>query len=153
MLEGHLYRACHRVHMEYQPRNYRISLPINDWELPLSDQISDENPSQMFKTHCVQFRKRIKRIIGDEILYPNARGVIFPSQVISTFLSNSIDLFQSFHSLQIIAEKVIKEVFIQENRLLSLVQAYDLWQGQGRIGALFPRYFLLNVCISQCMMQ
>lgn len=83
-------------------------------------------------------------MIGEEIMFPQARQAIFPSQLISIFLSNAFDLLQSLSMLELITAKVVKHEFQPSNKLLLATQRYDLWEGNAHIGGIFLRYFLLS---------
>lgn len=85
-----------------------------------------------------------KRVIGEEILFPRERWAIFPSQLISIFLSNMFDLLQSLSMLELIAAKVVKHVFLLGNKLLLAIQRYDLWEGNAHIGGIFLWHLLLS---------
>lgn len=63
---------------------------------------------------------------------------IYPSQFVSIFLSNVFDLLKSLSMLELIASKVVKDVFLHGNKLLVVVQKYDLWEGNAHIGGIFP---------------
>ncbi|GLJ12406.1 hypothetical protein SUGI_0190180 [Cryptomeria japonica] len=139
--------GCRMAHIEYMSQNYRVAISVAPGERPFSDKILDEQLAQVFNVHCYQYKKSIKRIIGDEILFPQARRVFFPSQLVSIYLSNALDLLQSLSSLELIARKVVKNELLSDNKLLLAVQNYDLWKGQAYIGGLFPWHFLLNGCV------
>lgn len=97
--------------MEYMSHKFRVNISVEEWERPLIDHISYDQLGQVFLTHSYQVRKSIKHLIGEEILFPQARRLIFPSHLVSIFLLNSLDMLQSLSLLEIIASKVVKEIF------------------------------------------
>lgn len=110
-----------------------------DWEHPYSGHITDEILGQFFNVQSNHTRRSVKRIIGEEILFPQAGRLIFPYQLVSIFLSNTLDLLQSLELLEIITERVACDVYLPSNKLISIVQKYDMWEGEVEIGGLFQR--------------
>lgn len=136
--------TCHRENLEYIPQNYRINISMPEWEQPFSEHITNEHIGLVFLSHSYQVWKSIKRIISEHILFPQSRRIIFSSQLVSIFLSNALYLLQSMPLLEIIFAKVVRYVFLLDNKILLVVQRYDLWDGATYIGGIFPRQFLLN---------
>ena len=71
----------------------------------------------MFIMHSHMVRTAIQNIIGEELLCPSALVFLYPSRVISIFLSNAMDLLQSPDMLRVLAHKVILPHFLVDNKL------------------------------------
>ncbi|GLJ25419.1 hypothetical protein SUGI_0486700 [Cryptomeria japonica] len=91
--------------MDYKPRNYRVHISMADWECPFTGHITNDMLHQVFNTSNYQ-KRSVKMIIREEILFPQASKLLFPSQLVSIFLSNAMDLLQSLDSLEHIAKRV-----------------------------------------------
>ena len=77
---------------------------------------------QMFIVHSPTVRREIRHIIGEELLCPLAPLFFYPSQLISLFLSNVMDLMQSLEMLHALARKVIHPHFLASNKLILAMQ-------------------------------
>ena len=113
-------------------------------EVVLLRHITDEVMNQIFITHSHSVRIVIRHINGEELLCPSALVFIYPSQVISIFLSNAMDLLQSPDMLQVLASKVIFPHFLMDNKLDMAMKKYDLWNGMALVGGLFSHFQLLQ---------
>lgn len=120
-------------------------ISVADWECPYSGHDTDEVLGQVFHVQSNHTRRSVKRIIGEEIIiFPQASRLIFPSQLLSIFLWNALDLLQSLELLEIIVERLVCDVYLPANKLISTIEKYDMWEGESEIGGLFPRYLLQN---------
>lgn len=130
--------------MEFFPHNYRIFILVNEWELPISEEIGDVELQLVFKDHCATLKNHIKRVVGGEILEPEAKRLIYPSHLLSIFISNLMDLLQDVKLVESVTNKVVNEEYLQNDVLYKSYQRYDLWKGHGYVGGLFPKHFLLH---------
>ena len=132
--------ACEMCHKQYRvimPKKNCIWLPPALEEVVLPSHVTDEVMNQMFIMHSHVVRRAIQHIIGEELLFPLALLFLYPSQVISIFLSNAMDLLQSPKMLQVLARKVILPHFLVDNELTLAMQKYDLWNGMALVGGFF----------------
>lgn len=136
--------TCSSLHMDYYPRNYRVFLELKDWELPFLGCIKDDMLAVIFFCDRPHIRRGIKRTIGHEILFPPGKRLIYPSQILSIFLSNALDLLQSPFHLELIVSRFVRPGFLQGGRLVKACQKYDLWSGAALIGSLFHHHALLS---------
>ena len=92
--------TCHMQHRLVMPKKNRIWLQSALDEVVLPRHIMDEVLNQMFIMNSHSVSSAIRCIIGEELLCPSALVFLYPSQVISIFLSNAMDLLQSPELLQ-----------------------------------------------------
>lgn len=62
---------------------------------------------------------------------------LYPSNLVSIFLSNALDIMQSPQLLQSLDTKVPRHYFLANNKPIVSMQHYDLWVGQALVGRLF----------------
>ena len=113
------------LHMEYYPRNYRIFLELEGWEQSFLGWIKDDMLLTPFFYDCPHIRRGIKRIIGNAILFPTGKRLIYPSHILPVFLSNSMELLQSPFHVELLAARFIRSVYLHENKLSKFCQRYD----------------------------
>ena len=135
---------CHKQHRILLSKKFHIWLQLTLDEAVLPKHVTDEVMNQMFIMHSHTVRTAIQNIIGEELLHPLALVFLYPSQVISIFLSNAMDLLQSLDMLQALARKVIFPHFLVDNKLNMAMQKYDLWNGMALVGGLFSHFQLLQ---------
>ena len=126
--------TCHLQHRIVMPKNFQIWIqPALDEDV-LPKPITDEVICQMFIINSNLVCSSIRCIIGEELLCPSALVFFYPSQFISIFLSNVMDLIQSPELLQVLAHKVILPLFLLDFKLEQAMQKYDLWNGMALVG-------------------
>ena len=135
---------CHKQHYVIMPENFCIFLPPALEENVLPNIIIDEVLDQMFLIYSITVRRAIRYIIGEELLCPSALMFFYPSQLVSIFLSNAMDLLQSLEMLQALAHKVIRPHYLVDNKLILAMKKYDLWNGVALVGGLFSHFQLLH---------
>ena len=128
------------------PKKNSIWLPPTLEEVVLPSHVTNEVMNQMFIMHSPTVQTVIRHIIGEELLYPLALVFLYPSKVISIFLSNAMDLLQSPDMLQALAQKVILPHFLVDKKLTMVMQKYDLWNDMALVGGLFSHSQLLQKC-------
>ena len=96
----------------------------------------------MFLIYSVIARKAIRHIIGGEFFCSSTLTFRYPSQLISIFLSNAMDLMQFPDLLHTLAHKVIHPQYMADNKLILAMQKYDLWNGVALVGGLFSHFQL-----------
>ena len=126
------------------PKNFRIWIQSALDEAVLPKPITDEVIHQMFIINSNLVCSSIRCIIGEELLCPSALVFFYPSQLISIFLSNVMDLIQSPELLQVLARKVILPHFLLDFKLEQAMQKYDLWNGMALVGGLFSHFQILQ---------
>ena len=107
--------------------------------------IIDEVMDQMFLIYSVTAWKAIQHIIGGEFFCSSALTFLYPSQLISIFFSNAMDLMQSPDLLHALAHKVIHPHYLADNKLILAMQKYDLWNGAALLGGLFSHFQLQQI--------
>ena len=113
---------CHKQHCVILPKKFRIWLPPTLEEVVLPKDIMDAVIDQMFIVHLPTVRRAIQHIIGDDLLCPLAPLFFYPSQLISIFLSNAMNLMQSQEMLHALGQKVIHPHFLAGNKLILAMQ-------------------------------
>lgn len=103
------------------------------------EEIGDAELHLVFRDHCSTFIRHIRRIIGEEILEPEAKRVIYPSQFLFVFISNILDLLQDVRLVEMIINKVVNTNFFPSGVFSKSCQRYDLWKGKCYVGGMFPR--------------
>ena len=136
---------CHKWHYAIMPKNYRIFLPSILGEKVFPTTVTDEVMDQMFLIYSVTARRDIQHIIGEELFCSSALTFLYPSQLISIFLSNAMDLMQSPDLLHTLAQKVIHPQYMADNKLILAMQNYDLWNGAALVGGLFSHFQLQQI--------
>ena len=106
--------TCSTLHMDYYPRNYRVFLETEEWEMPFLGCIKDDMFAIIFFYDHPNIQRGIKRIIGHDILFPLGKRLIYPSQILSIFLLNAL---QSLFHLELIVSRFIKPSFCREASL------------------------------------
>lgn len=91
---------------------------------------------------CPSLLDSIQTILGQEILCPSSPRLLFPTQVLSIFLLNVMDLVQSFVFLSIVVQESVSPNYLNEDELLQAIQGYKLEKGKAFIGGIFPKYYL-----------
>ncbi|GLJ42591.1 hypothetical protein SUGI_0882870 [Cryptomeria japonica] len=122
--------------MEFSPINKRISLPIPKLEYPETGAFNKEMLQKIFNFDCPHVEKALRVIVGEPLL-DASRRILFPSQVASCFLSNSMDLLQSFALVLQLTVSYVKENYIPYQSLYLAVKDYDLHNGKALVGGLF----------------
>ena len=135
--------SCHQYHRRILPKNYRIFLQLVVDEEALSHPLDDEVLDIMFILLSSSTRRAIHHVIGEDFYSKTSRHVLYPSDLVSIFLSNAMDLLQSTSRLEIIAYKVVKLEFWAQNKLKQAMQSYDLWSRNALVGRLFSRTMLM----------
>ena len=136
--------TCHMQHRLVMPKKIWIWLQPTLDEAVLPKNIMDEVLSQMFIINSSLVCSGIQCIIGEELLFPSTLVFFYPSQVISIFLSNVMDLIQSPKLLQGLARKVILPHFLLDFKLEKAMQKYDLWNGMALVGGLILHFQILQ---------
>ena len=136
---------CYKRHHAIMPKNYRICLPSILEEKVLPTTITDEVMDQMFLIYSTTARRSILHIIGGEFFCSSALMFLYPSQLISIFLSNAMDLMQSPELLHTLAHKVIHPQYLADQKLILAMQKYDLWNGAALVGGLFSHFQLQQI--------
>ena len=108
---------CHKQNRLIMPKRNCIWLPPVVEEVVLPSHVTNEVMNQMFIMHSPMVQTVIRHIIGEELFYPFALVFLYPSKVISIFLSNAMDLLQSPDMLQALAQKVILPYFLVDKKL------------------------------------
>ena len=137
-------KTCHLQHRLVLPKFFWIWLKPTLDEAVLPKHITDEVLSQMFIINSSLVYSSIWCIIGEEFLFPSTLVFFYPSQVISIFLSNVMDLIQSLELLQGLGQKVILPYFLLDFKLEKAMQKYDLWNGMALVGGLFSHFQILQ---------
>ncbi|GLJ28026.1 hypothetical protein SUGI_0550330 [Cryptomeria japonica] len=119
--------------------NFRVPIDPRVGELPFDEPLDDGELGRVFRVSCPQRLDAVKTIIGEEILKPHAFKLLFPSQLLSVFLSNCMDGLQSYNMLKIIVDDAILPGFIKQGELLQCVQNYNLGNDSAFILGIFPR--------------
>lgn len=129
---------------EYKPLNLRVSILSSDLEFPFESKISDSMLDGMFQFHCANYRRFVRRLVGESILSPCSNKIVFPSQTVSVFCSNFLDLSLSWTLLLHVANAFICPKFMENKSLLSAIHGYSLWNSDAYIGDIFPRQLLVS---------
>jgi len=99
--------SCHQFHWSILPKTFKIKLqPVLD-EDALSHPLDDVVLDTMFIMHSYNIRHVIQTIIREDFFSVSSRNVLIPSNSVSIFLSNAMELLQSTSRLEIIAIKVV----------------------------------------------
>lgn len=128
--------------MDHYLKNFRVPVKPREGELPLAEPFDDGELGIIFKVSCPDRIDAIKKVIGEGIIAPQAPRLLFPSQLLSIFLSNYLDALQSFELLKIIVDDSIQPGFLKQGEMLKCVQKYNLGEGNGYILGIFPRWDL-----------
>ena len=100
--------SCHQFHWSILPKNFKIKLqPVLD-EDALSHPLNDAVLDTMFIMHSYNICRVIQTIIGEDLFSISSRTMLIPSNLVSIFLSNAMELIQSTLRLEIIAIKVVQ---------------------------------------------
>lgn len=127
---------------QFKAYNYRVLVKVKPCDEPFFAYIDKEELQKVFKVKWKLVLNCIKFIIGEDILHTELQRLIFPPNLLSSFLSNIFDLVQNFDTLKIFANKFVVSAYLENDALLSSVQKYDFTLGEGFIGGLFPRHLL-----------
>ena len=131
------YELCHKQHWVMLPKNFRIWIPLRLDEGVFPADVSDVVLDLMFIVHSPNVWRAIQHVIGEELLVSIVLHFLYPSNFISIFLSNTMDLMKSPLLLQLLAQKVIQDHFIANNKLSITMQHYDLWSSMALVEGLF----------------
>ena len=113
---------CHKQHRAIMPNFFYIWLPLALEEAMLPSNITNVVMDQIFIIHSPTVRRAIWHIISEELLCPSTPLLFYPSQLLSIFLSNAMDLMQSPKMLHVLAQKVILPHFLADNKLIMAMQ-------------------------------
>lgn len=83
---------CNALHMDYYPHNYMVFLDVGCGEVSVMGWVKDDFLSSIFFYECPHICQAIQRVVGHDALFPLGKNIIFPSQILSVFSSNSLDL-------------------------------------------------------------
>ena len=131
------------IEASYPKKFFFLLQPMVD-EDALSHPLDDEVLDIMFIFPSSSTHRVIHTVIGEDFFSTNSRHVLYPSNLVSIFLSNAMDLLQSTSRLEIIAFKVVRPVFWAQNKLKQAMQSYDLWARNALVGGLFSRTMLMQ---------
>lgn len=92
--------ALHRYVAEFRPLNLQVRLSVSCLEVPFEGVVSEEALALIFSVHYSKCARSIQRIIGDVVLSPHFKRILFPSQVVSVFYSNILDLLHLWSLLE-----------------------------------------------------
>lgn len=70
--------------------------------------INDRDLDQLFLLHNLELRRAIKDFIGEEMLSPQAKRIMYSHQILSSFLSNALDLLQSIPLMDLVFFKLVR---------------------------------------------
>lgn len=76
------------------------------------------------------------------MLSPQAKMILYPHQLFSSFLSNALDLLQSIPLLDLVFFKSVRQDVLPLASLHEALEKYNLWQGSALLGGLFPCHFI-----------
>lgn len=127
---------------EFQVRNYRMPVLVKSWEELFLACIEKDELQKFFKVNYKSVLNCIKVIIGEDVFHTELQMIIFPTNLLSIFLSNILDLVQNFNVLKNIANKFVISLYLENDALLQSVQQYDFTKGDGLVGGLFPRHLI-----------
>ncbi|GLJ07649.1 hypothetical protein SUGI_0071710 [Cryptomeria japonica] len=128
--------------MDHFVKKFRVPIKPRRGELPFAEPFDDGEIRRVFKVSCPDQLDAIKTVIGEGILSPRAPKLIFPSQLLSIFLSNCLDALQSYDVMKIIVDDSVQPGFLRQDELLKCVEKYNLVIGNGYILGLIPRWDL-----------
>ncbi|GLJ09967.1 hypothetical protein SUGI_0119270 [Cryptomeria japonica] len=97
---------------------------------------------KIFNIICPKTKKAIHCIVGVQIIDAFPR-LLYPTHVASMFLSNAMDLLQSYGLVVQLADYVHAS-FYSGHALNTAIQGYDLHSGKGLVGGLFMHKGLLK---------
>ena len=75
---------------------------------------------------------------------PSLFHFLYPSNVVSIFFSNAMDLLHLVPLLEDLARKVVIPHFWNDNKLKLALQKYDLWSGHALVGGIFQKSQLIR---------
>lgn len=122
------------------PWNDRVPVRIKEPSTKFHGHIDDEDLDQLFHLQNPQIRRAVKDFIGEEILSLQAKIILFPYQILSSFLSNALDLLQSIPLLEIVFFKLVRQNVLEPATFHEALANYNLWQGSALLGGLFLQH-------------
>lgn len=128
--------------MDYHSKNYRVWFPVQRWERPFTGRMEEFHLQTIFKLRCPYDYRWLKCIIGMKFLHPKSRRLLYPSNSLSIFISNLLDMLQCLDSVIVIAEKMVNDIFLQNDALVEWAQKYVFGMGEGYVGGIFLPHFL-----------
>lgn len=134
--------GCRQIHWDYMPWNDQVSVQIPEPSTTFHGHINDTNLDQLFLLHNPQLRRVVKDFIDEEMLSPQAKRILYPYQLLSSFLSNALDLLQSIPLLELVFFKLVRQDVLSLASFHEALAKYNLWQGLALLGGLFPCYFI-----------
>ncbi|XP_059064483.1 uncharacterized protein LOC131856645 [Cryptomeria japonica] len=81
--------GCKQMHWEYMPWNDRVPVRISEPSMTFHGHINDRDLDQLFLLHNPQLKRVVKDFIGEEILSPQAKRILFPYQLLRFSVQHS----------------------------------------------------------------
>lgn len=106
-MENFSCEGCKKLHWEYMPWNGRVAVRIKEPSAAFHGHNDDGDLDKLFHLQNLRLRRAVKDFIGEEILSPQAKRILFPYQILGSFLSNAFDLLQSIPLLEIVFFKLV----------------------------------------------
>ncbi|GLJ46473.1 hypothetical protein SUGI_0979420 [Cryptomeria japonica] len=111
--------------------------PICKWEFPIARGVDSNILGKIFKFDSIDVEEASRDVTSCDVLHAFPQVLCY-SQVISSFLSNAMDLIQDASIIKTLAFNYIQDSLISEDSFNGALSNYDLFNGCGAlIGGLF----------------